>query len=150
MDNFSKRELKKKTKKDSRFTIFLMIGSVFLLFSITQIISTNTAETSIDRRYSLKVTGGSLSIIALKGPEIQTSAIPWNLTPFFFEKLPINEADKEALISVKGIGPKIAESILKYRLEYGPFKEGADLMKISGIGPKRALYFEKKFDFDKK
>ena len=147
MNNFLKRALKTKSNTDRRFTLILVIGSVFLFFSITQIIGTDTTDEFISGSYSLKVTGGSLSVMALGEPEIKISTIPWNLTPFFFEKLPINEADKEALMTIKGIGPKLAENILLHRLEYGPFKRSVDLLKISGVGPKRALYFEKMFDF---
>lgn len=150
MENIFKRELKKKAKKDSRFTLILMIGSAFLLFILSQVIQTNSPDALNDRGSSLKVIAGSLFMVALDQHEKESSAIPWNLTPFFFEKLPINEADKEALTTVKGIGPKLADSILQHRLAYGPFKEGADLLKISGIGPKRAFYFEKMFDFDHK
>ena len=147
MNYFLKRELKTKSKNDRRFTLILVIGSVFLFFSFMQIIGTDKQDEVINGSYSLKVTGGSLSVMPLGGSEIKTSTIPWNLTPFFFEKLPINEADKETLKTIKGIGPKLAENILQHRLEYGPFKESADLLKISGVGPKRALYFEKMFDF---
>ena len=148
MGNFLKRALKTKSNTDRRYTLILVIGSVFLFFSLMQIIDTDTTHAFISRSYSLKVTGGSFSMLALDQQEKKNcTAIPWNLTPFFFEKLPINEADKEALMTIKGIGPKLAENILLHRLEYGPFKRSVDLLKISGVGPKRALYFEKMFDF---
>jgi hypothetical protein len=102
MNNFLKRALKTKSNTDRRFTLILVLGSVFLIFSITQIIGTDTTDAFISRSYSLKVTGDSFSMMALDQPEKKTfSAIPWNLTPFFFEKLPINEADKEALMTIK-------------------------------------------------
>lgn len=150
MDIFFKREPKTKATKDSRFTFILIVGSVFLLFILTQIIHTNPPYAPNGKEFFLKVIGGSFFMVALDQPEKESSTIPWNLTPFFFEKLPINQADKEALTTIKGIGPKLADSILQHRLVYGPFKEGADLQKISGIGPKRAFYFEKMFDFDDK
>ncbi len=62
--------------------------------------------------------------------------------------MPINSADKVGLMTIKGIGPRLAESILQSRAENGLFKESADLLGISGVGPKRVLYFEKMFDFD--
>ena len=150
MPSYFKREFKKKAKKDSRFTLIIMIGSAFLIFIVSQIINTKTPDALTGRGYSLKVIGGSLSMMALDQQENESSAVPWNLTPFFFKKLPINQADKEALTTINGIGPKLADSILQHRLAYGPFKESADLLKISGIGLKRAFYFEKMFDFDDK
>lgn len=58
--------------------------------------------------------------------------------PFFFEAIPINSANKEMLMTVKGIGPSLAESILSYRQRFGPLKSVEDLTKIQGVGTKRA------------
>ncbi|OGR18278.1 MAG: hypothetical protein A2X81_02440 [Desulfobacterales bacterium GWB2_56_26] len=52
--------------------------------------------------------------------------------------MPLNSADKEMLMTVKGIGPTLAESIITYRQNYGPLKNIEDLTKIPGVGTKRA------------
>ena len=44
----------------------------------------------------------------------------------------------EELCALKGIGPRLAERILAYRRAQGPFKNAADLRKVSGIGEKKA------------
>lgn len=49
----------------------------------------------------------------------------------------INYADLEGLSSIKGIGPKTAESIIEFRQTYGPFQELEDLLAIKGIGEKK-------------
>jgi competence protein ComEA len=51
-------------------------------------------------------------------------------------KVNINEATVEQLAQVKHIGPKIAERIVQYRNEAGPFKSLEDLTNVKGIGPK--------------
>jgi len=51
-------------------------------------------------------------------------------------KININTATAEELTQLKGVGEKIAESIVQYREENGPFKNVADLELIKGIGPK--------------
>lgn len=58
--------------------------------------------------------------------------------PFFFKAIPINSADKEMLMTVKGIGPSLAGSIISYRQRFGPLNDVEDLTKIQGVGAKRA------------
>jgi competence protein ComEA len=50
-------------------------------------------------------------------------------------KLGLNYASPKALISVPGIGPKIAREIVLYRQKNGHFSRIEDLQKIKGIGP---------------
>ena len=50
--------------------------------------------------------------------------------------LNINYASMEELMTLKGIGPVLAERILQYRIRYGDFKSVDELIKIKGIGPK--------------
>ncbi len=48
-------------------------------------------------------------------------------------KVNLNDAGRQELIDVPGIGPVIADHILKYRREHGQFKKIDDLDQISGI-----------------
>ena len=49
------------------------------------------------------------------------------------DKININTATKEELMTLSGIGASKAESILKYRQEHGNFQSIEDLKKIEGI-----------------
>ena len=49
------------------------------------------------------------------------------------DKININTAAKEELMTLSGIGASKAESILKYRQEHGNFQSIEDLKKIEGI-----------------
>ena len=49
----------------------------------------------------------------------------------------INFADLDGLTSIKGIGPKTAQSIIDFRQSYGPFQELEGLLAIKGIGEKK-------------
>ena len=49
----------------------------------------------------------------------------------------INTADVQALQNLPGIGPKTAENIVTDRESNGPFGQVDDLMRVTGIGPKK-------------
>ncbi|MDM8519047.1 Tex family protein [Anaerolineales bacterium HSG6] len=48
----------------------------------------------------------------------------------------VNTASPALLTHVAGIGPKLAERIVTYRDEHGPFKTRTAVKKVSGLGPK--------------
>ena len=78
----------------------------------------------------------------------KTKTVPVAYTPFFFRPIPINIATKEMLMTVKGIGPSLAENILDHRHNIGPFKNLEDLLVLKGIGRKRVSYFKNTFTFN--
>lgn len=51
-------------------------------------------------------------------------------------RVQINRATAEELQSLPGIGPVIAERIVTYREENGPFRTFEDLENVSGVGPR--------------
>ena len=53
------------------------------------------------------------------------------------EKININKATAEELQQIAGIGKSIAERILKYREEQGPFKSTEAITGVKGIGAKK-------------
>ncbi len=70
--------------------------------------------------------GDHVSVKFLKGEKPPTSlAFPIN----------INTADVHELEQLPGIGPSIAEEIVRYRDERGPFTMPEDLLQINGISP---------------
>ena len=58
-----------------------------------------------------------------------------HLSPFFFKPIPINFCDKALLMSVRGIGPSLAQKILLARNSKGNFINPEELLEIKGIGP---------------
>lgn len=48
----------------------------------------------------------------------------------------INTADASQLSLLPRVGEKVAQRIIEYRTEHGPFKKATDLMQVKGIGAK--------------
>jgi protein Tex len=48
----------------------------------------------------------------------------------------VNAASKELLAYVSGLGPRLAEAVVKYRNEHGPFRSRRDLKNVPRLGPK--------------
>jgi uncharacterized protein len=48
----------------------------------------------------------------------------------------VNTSSPHLLTYVSGLGPKLAQNIVDYRTEKGPFRSRADLMKVSRMGDK--------------
>ena len=48
----------------------------------------------------------------------------------------INTADAAQLSLLPRIGEKVAQRIIDYRAEHGPFHKASDLMQVKGIGAK--------------
>lgn len=51
------------------------------------------------------------------------------------QRVNINTAEAWLLTALPGIGPKLAEAIISYRTQKGPFRSPKDLLNVPGIGP---------------
>lgn len=56
--------------------------------------------------------------------------------------LDINSAPVEELAELPGIGEVLAERIVEYRAEHGPFKTVEELTEVSGIGERKLAELE--------
>ena len=52
------------------------------------------------------------------------------------QKVNINSANKVQLMTLSGVGEKVATSIIIFREKNGPFKTSEEIMKVKGFGPK--------------
>ena len=91
---------------------------------------------------SLIVYSGLVFALALHSMILEKNNVP---PPAYLEKLvrfeavntiktSINFSDQEMLEKLPGIGPVIAQRIIDYRQENGPFTELEQLMNVNGIG----------------
>jgi competence protein ComEA len=49
-------------------------------------------------------------------------------------KVNINTADVKSLMTLTGVGRKVAEKIVEYRDNHGPFKQADEIRKVEGVG----------------
>ena len=54
----------------------------------------------------------------------------------------INTADVDELQKLNGIGPALAQRIIDYREEHGPFQTVEDLLEVKGIGEATLAKFQ--------
>lgn len=55
------------------------------------------------------------------------------------QRININTASAALLDSLPGIGPVLAQRIVDYRTENGPYTKTTDISKVEGIGPEKLL-----------
>jgi competence protein ComEA len=65
-------------------------------------------------------------------------------------KSDLNRADRDELVSVPGIGPAVAESILKQRGDRGGFKSLDELSDVTGIGAQTVQNLRARFNISRK
>ncbi|MGO4158213.1 ComEA family DNA-binding protein [Cupriavidus sp. YAF13] len=68
------------------------------------------------------------------------AAVWFSLSGAAFAAVDVNTADEAALVSLKGIGPATASTIVSERSRGGPFKDAADLAdRVKGLGQKSVV-----------
>ncbi len=136
-------------KKDTAQELILLCCVLFVSFTF---ISSHFQDSSLTPpAFSLQlVSDTSLSLTQVPGQKTGLTDFPASLAPFYFQPIPINYCDKELLMSVSGIGPVLADSILKTRKRIGLFKNQHDLLQVSGIGKSRMSKFASSFSFQSK
>ena len=78
-----------------------------------------------------------VSAIQYKSDLPQLINSPPAVANIFFQPISINRAEKEILSTLPGIGPKLAERIVRRRENSGLFRSKNELLHIAGIGPKK-------------
>ena len=63
------------------------------------------------------------------------------------DRININTASKDELMSLPGIGPAMSERIMHYREDYGNFPGLDDLDKVKGIENKKLEKLKGKISF---
>lgn len=70
--------------------------------------------------------------MVLKDADVLT--IPYQTDKEELPRVSINQATREELQQLDGIGPSTADAIIQYREEHGLYQTIEDIMKVKGIG----------------
>lgn len=104
----------------------------------SSVTSSSTDSSSVSSYAFLTLLVPALILLFLAGLFIYCSRPldPRTLQPQRIDwRLDINQADASALAELPGIGPALAQRIVDYRLQHGPFARLQDLLLVPGIGP---------------
>ena len=146
---FNPAETDEEQQRDGRLTIVLLLFFLLLLVPLRhRLIYKNINLVQHCRKLEVRHDNQ----LYLSQKEIFTQnpgSLPLTYYPFFFLPLPINRADKDLLMTIKGVGPALAETIVSHRQEVGPILNIVNLQAIHGIGRKRATALANELVFDK-
>ena len=129
--------------------VFLVLGLVFRYLpwgvpAIGQVEEYSNLEYIAERDYISKMSGPDFIVVTDKVTSAVDDGQKEKKTKNAKNKqkkpkLPIhvNSAGVEELCALKGVGPKLAEKILAFRAQNGPFSGPQDLQKVPGIGKKK-------------
>jgi competence ComEA-like helix-hairpin-helix protein len=132
-------DFRPKRSRDDRLTAMICLLLGILLYDLmigSRYYLVREDKTSSDHAYLHLIHPNQL--VLANSSNRSDNPVPALYTPFFFLPVPINSADKELLMTIKGIGPALAETIISYREQFGPFRDSLDLKKLHGIGARRA------------
>ena len=78
----------------------------------------------------------AISVVLLCGYTVTHKQETFEPKQYTF-RIDLNTATHGELQTLPGIGPKLAENIIRYRDEHAPVHDFDDIMNVSGIGIKR-------------
>ena len=85
-----------------------------------------------------------------EGPAVETAVeVPQEAILPDLSPLDLNTATAEELAELPGIGPALAERIIAYRQEQGPFETVEELMEVKGIGQGKLAGLEGRITVEK-
>ena len=70
-------------------------------------------------------------------PELSETGPPRSDPGSSAEQISVNTATAPELERLPGIGPVLAQRIVEYREQHGPFQRLEDLLEVEGIGPSK-------------
>lgn len=112
---------------------------VHILVAIALMFAAFTAGLYLGRNFSAAPVSVSIPAAMQTLPPETTAAtdVPTEETQGITYPININQATKEEFMTLPGIGEVLAQRILTYREENGPFTHVEEIMNVAGIGKKR-------------
>lgn len=135
---------------DGRIVVILLLACSFVILNLFSTFhpKKNGQRTVTKLSYSKTKWLHSEEIACEIEPYSVDMTLPNNLRPMFFLPISVNSAHRELLLTIKGVGPNMADNIIAFRELNGPFRNAKDLMRLNRVGASRAKYFETILTFD--
>nr|MBF0221966.1 helix-hairpin-helix domain-containing protein [Desulfobulbaceae bacterium] len=131
------------TDSGNKQSILVLVGLCIIL---SQVISYSTGRTAITSStdhasdYRAGDNGAILFVSSVQSLTDKTGGhdshgqLSADMAPFFFRQIPINTASAELLVTIPGIGPRMAWRIRSYIQKNGAMTNISELENIKGIG----------------
>lgn len=116
--------------KNKVSVLLAVVTALFVGFTLGLFVGRNTGSGTVTLAVSPQMQTAptaAATAVAETVPE-ETVSFPVN----------INTADVDTLTALPGIGRVLAERIVAYRRQNGPFRAVEEIMKVEGIGEKKA------------
>ena len=113
--------------------------NISILLAVTVIFGVFTLGFFLGRYQNKGEISVSVSADLMEEPTIESVTIPKTSaeTIKISFPIPINQAGKEELMALPGIGEVLADRIIAFRDEHGGFSSPEGLLHVEGIGKKR-------------
>lgn len=139
--------------EQGKVLLFLAVLLLVVLLGRNQVMRASAASMQEPLKDLVVVQGEQFHLVDAKSdssaPHTEnSSALPAVMRPMVFAPLPINSADKELLMTVPGIGPRMAQRIIDTRTALHGFHGPEQLVLVPGIGRKRMVRFQSLFSFE--
>ena len=116
--------------KNKVSVLLAVVTALFVGFTLGLFVGRNTGSGTVTLAVSpqMQTAPTTAATAAAETVPEETVSFPVN----------INTADADTLTALPGIGQVLAERIVAYRRQNGPFRAVEEIMKVEGIGEKKA------------
>jgi len=111
--------------------LLAVVTALFVGFTLGLFIGRNSSSGTV----TVSVPAQTQTAPATVAATIPAETVPGETVSF---PVNINTADAETLTALPGIGQVLAERILAYRAQNGPFRAVEEITNVDGIGEKKA------------